>query len=100
MLRRLALVRTEVSEEPSAFFIRLTRIGELGTTLAATSNRRTMRRNISSQRNISEDTILLNFKQANSTTYSAFYEQFVTSALTDASCALVPSLPVVLAVKH
>jgi hypothetical protein len=38
MLRRLALVRTEVSEEPNAFFIRVTRIGELGTTLAATSN--------------------------------------------------------------
>jgi hypothetical protein len=35
MLRRVALVRTDVSEEPSAFFIRVTRIGELGTTLAA-----------------------------------------------------------------
>jgi hypothetical protein len=31
MLRRVALVRTDVSEEPSAFFIRVTRIGELGT---------------------------------------------------------------------
>jgi hypothetical protein len=40
MLRRVALVRTDVSEEPSAF-IRVTRIGELGTTLAVTSNRRT-----------------------------------------------------------
>jgi hypothetical protein len=37
MLRRAALVRTDVSEEPSATFIRVTRIGELGTTLAATS---------------------------------------------------------------
>jgi hypothetical protein len=43
MLRRVALVRTDVSEEPSAS-IRVTRIGELGTTLAATSNRRTLRR--------------------------------------------------------
>jgi hypothetical protein len=34
MLRRVALVRTVVSEEPSASFIRVTRIGELGTTLA------------------------------------------------------------------
>jgi hypothetical protein len=42
MLRRVALVRTDVSEEPSAYFIRVTRIGELGTTLAATSNRRTL----------------------------------------------------------
>jgi hypothetical protein len=44
MLRRVVLVRTDVSEEPSASFIRVTRIGELGTTLAATSNRRTLRR--------------------------------------------------------
>jgi hypothetical protein len=41
MLRRVALVRTFVSEELSASFIRVTRIGELGTTQAATSNRRT-----------------------------------------------------------
>jgi hypothetical protein len=43
MLRRVALVRTDVSEEPSASFIRVTRIGELGTALAATSNRRKLR---------------------------------------------------------
>jgi hypothetical protein len=43
MLRRVALVRTDVSEEPSASFIKVTRIGELGTTVAATSNRRTLR---------------------------------------------------------
>jgi hypothetical protein len=45
MLRRVALVRTEVSEELSASFIRVKRIGELGITLAVTSNRRTLRRN-------------------------------------------------------
>jgi hypothetical protein len=64
MLRRVALVRTDVSEERGSSFIRVTRIGELGTTQAATgelgttqaatSNRRTLRRNtkcgISSQR--------------------------------------------------
>jgi hypothetical protein len=33
MLRRVALVRTDVSEEPGASFIRVTRIGELGRTL-------------------------------------------------------------------
>jgi hypothetical protein len=37
MLRHVALVRTDVSEELSVSFIRLTRIGELGTTLAAAS---------------------------------------------------------------
>jgi hypothetical protein len=45
LLRRVALVRTDVSEEPGASFIRVTKIGELGTTQAATSNRRTLRRN-------------------------------------------------------
>jgi hypothetical protein len=40
---RVALVRTKVSEELNTSFIRVTRIGELGTTLA--SNRRTLRRN-------------------------------------------------------
>jgi hypothetical protein len=42
MLHRVALVRTKVSEKRNAFFIRETRIGELGTTLALTSNRRTL----------------------------------------------------------
>jgi hypothetical protein len=41
MLRRVALVRTDVSEELSASIIGVTRIGELGT-LAVTSNRRTL----------------------------------------------------------
>jgi hypothetical protein len=45
MLRRMALVRTDVSEEPSASFISVTTIGELGTTLAVTSNRLTLRKN-------------------------------------------------------
>jgi hypothetical protein len=45
MLRRVALVRTDVSEELSASFIRVTRPGELGTTLVVTSNRRTLGRN-------------------------------------------------------
>jgi hypothetical protein len=47
MLCHVALVRTDVSEELSPSFIRVTRIGELGTTLAVTSNRRTLRRNMS-----------------------------------------------------
>jgi hypothetical protein len=32
MLRRVVLVRSDVSEEPGASFIRVTRSGELGTT--------------------------------------------------------------------
>jgi hypothetical protein len=48
MLRRVALVRTDVSEELSASFIRVTRIGELGKALVVTSNRRKQRRNTAS----------------------------------------------------
>jgi hypothetical protein len=41
MICRVALVRTDVSEERIAFIIRVTRIGNLGT-LAVTSNRHSM----------------------------------------------------------
>jgi hypothetical protein len=54
MLRPAAPVRMDVSEERSASIMRVTGIGEIGTTLAVTSNRRTLRRNnmcdVSSQR--------------------------------------------------
>jgi hypothetical protein len=39
MLRHVALVRTDVSEELSVSIIRVTKISELRTTLAVTSNR-------------------------------------------------------------
>jgi hypothetical protein len=46
MLRRVGLVRTEVSKEGTSIIrIRVTRIVELGTTLTVTSNGNTMRRN-------------------------------------------------------
>jgi hypothetical protein len=45
MLRRVALVLTDLSEELSVSIIRVTRLGELGTALAVPSNRRTLRRN-------------------------------------------------------
>jgi hypothetical protein len=51
MLRLVVLVRNDISEEFSSFFIRVTRIGELGITLAVNSNRRTLRRNIRLRRN-------------------------------------------------
>jgi hypothetical protein len=43
-LRRVALVRTDVSEERGASNIKVTRIGELGTILTVDSNRSTLRR--------------------------------------------------------
>jgi hypothetical protein len=39
MLHHVVLVRTDDSEELSTSFIRVTRIGELETTLAVTNNR-------------------------------------------------------------
>jgi DNA-binding TFAR19-related protein (PDSD5 family) len=38
MLRRVALVKPDISEELSASFVKVTRIGEVGTTLAVTIN--------------------------------------------------------------
>jgi hypothetical protein len=43
MLHCVTLVRTDVSEERSTSIIKVTRIGELGTMLGVTSNRRMLR---------------------------------------------------------
>jgi hypothetical protein len=72
MLRRVALLITDVSEEPGASFIRVTRIGELGTTQAATSNRRTQRTSVLTRvtrRNIPEDAILHSHRRENLKSY-------------------------------
>jgi hypothetical protein len=76
MLRRVALVRTDVSEELSASFIRMARIGELGTTLAVNSNRRTLRRNTktsvltrTTRRSIREDAIRHSHRRVNLKSY-------------------------------
>jgi hypothetical protein len=45
MLRHLVVVRTDVSEERTGSIIGVIRIGELGTILAVTINRSTLRRN-------------------------------------------------------
>jgi hypothetical protein len=50
MLRRVTLVRIDVSDELSASIIRVTRICEIGTALAITSNRSTLRQTL--QRNV------------------------------------------------
>jgi hypothetical protein len=45
-LRRVALVRTNVSEERIATISRMTVLGEIGTTLAVISNRRKLHVNV------------------------------------------------------
>jgi hypothetical protein len=59
MLRRVALVKTYVSEELSASFIRVTKMGELGTTLAVTSDRWTLRRLLVTASVVSSSPILV-----------------------------------------
>jgi hypothetical protein len=76
MLRHVALIRTDDSEEFSASIIRVKRMGEPGT-LAITSIRRTLRRNTIStsvltratQRNIPEDAILHSHRRENLKSY-------------------------------
>jgi hypothetical protein len=45
MILRVTLLRTYISVEGIASIVRMTRIGELRTTLAVTSNRSSLRRN-------------------------------------------------------
>jgi hypothetical protein len=63
-------VRTDVSEDRVASIIRVTRLCGLGTTLAITSNRSTLRRNIrATRRNIPEDGILHSHRRENLKSY-------------------------------
>jgi hypothetical protein len=79
LLRRVVLVRADVSEEPGSSFIRVTRIGETGT-LAISSNRSTLqyvppkRQFLQEPRgvNIPEDGILHSHCRENLKSYNTF----------------------------
>jgi hypothetical protein len=68
MLRRVALVRTDVSEEFNTSFIRVTRIGELITALNFSSETSVLTR--ATRHNIPEDTVLHSHRRENLKSYS------------------------------
>jgi DNA-binding TFAR19-related protein (PDSD5 family) len=83
MLRRVALVRTDVSENISVSFVKMTRIGELGTTLAvsslilvtlikeALSSSETLVLTRPTRRNIPKDDIIRSHRRENLKSYIA-----------------------------
>jgi hypothetical protein len=93
LLRRVVLVRTDVSEEPGASFTRVTKIGEIGTTQDATSNRRTLQRNTwyffaayvfltrATRRNNPEDTIFHSHRRENLKSYNVIFLLFFITIL-------------------
>jgi hypothetical protein len=68
MLRRVAFLRTDVLEEPNASFIRVTRIGELGTTLAISSSETSVLTRVT-RHNILENAILHSHSRDNLKSY-------------------------------
>jgi hypothetical protein len=87
MLRRVSLVGTDVSEEISAPIIRVTRIGELGTTLMmeALSSFEGSVLTKATQRNSTEDAILRSHRRENLKSYV-----FLNLSSVVCQCIVVP----------
>jgi hypothetical protein len=97
MLRRVALVRTDVSEEFSASsFISVTRNGELGTTLAVTSFRSVRRLLVTASVVPSSPILVTLMKEALSSSETSVFIRSVRRLLVTGS--VVPSSPILFAV--
>jgi hypothetical protein len=89
MLCCVDLVRTDVSEERIASIIRVT-IGKLGTTLAVTSNLRTLRRNTKCLRPLLDKAIVVPSSPIHVTLMMEALSSSETSVLTTATLRNIP----------
>jgi hypothetical protein len=91
MLRSVALVRTDVSEEPSAYNIRVTRIG-VTLMMEALRSSETSVRTIATRRNIPEDAIIIIIMQLCSNVCGTYRAHKANSQLVRIRIAMTSSL--------
>jgi hypothetical protein len=93
MLRCVALVRTDVSEELSASITSVTRIGELGATLAVTSNRLMLQRNTNTLCSVCQLLVMANIVPSSSILVTLMMEELSSSETSVLTRATWPNIP-------